>query len=99
MRARKDDLSVVGGQFAGIVLRAQPGGADRRDHGEKLLERHLQVQESTLAEDPSVVIENFVRNRNRQLRKSTDCRKRTRIGRMNGFKQPNPRLISLVFDY
>jgi hypothetical protein len=62
-----------------VVLRAETGRTDRRDHGEKLFKRHMEIQETTLAEYPSVVIENFVRDHEGKARQRRNGRKSSRI--------------------
>src|ERR1700736_169230 len=61
-----------------VVLRTQPGGADSRHDGEKLLEGHLEVEKAALTENPAVVIEDLVRNHQWQARQAGDDRKPSR---------------------
>src|ERR1700722_3985384 len=59
--------SVVGVRcLARVVFRAQSGRAYGSDHGQKLLECHLEIKESAWAEDPAIVIQNLVRDHHRQ---------------------------------
>jgi hypothetical protein len=65
--------SVTGGQSAGlVVLGAEAGRADCRDHCEKLLEGHVEIQKTALAEDPSVVIEDFIGDHHGEAWKGRD---------------------------
>src|SRR5208282_2025870 len=59
--------SIVGVRcLARVVLGAQPCRTDRGDHGQELLERHLEIEKSTLAENPAVVVEDLVGDHHRQ---------------------------------
>src|SRR5882762_3569117 len=59
--------SIVGVRcLAGVILRAEASRTHRGDHGQELLERHLEIEEATLAENPSVVIQNLIRDHHRQ---------------------------------
>src|SRR5271169_4729155 len=59
--------SIVGvGCLARVVFGAQPGRTDGGDHGQKLLERHLEIEKSALAENPAVVVEDLVGDHHRQ---------------------------------
>src|SRR5579863_2146409 len=72
--------SVASGKgTAFVVFRAEAGRADGGNDRQKLLEGHVQVQETTLAEDPSVVIEDFIRNHQRQARERRDRGKSPRL--------------------
>jgi hypothetical protein len=53
-----------------IVLGCEPGGTNGGHHRQKLLEGHLEIEKSPLAEDPAVIIQNLVRNHQRQAREA-----------------------------
>ena len=73
-------VSVADRKRAGfVVLRAKTGRADRGDHGQKLLERHVKIEETTLAEDPSIVVEDLIRDHQGEARKRRDRRKTPRL--------------------
>src|SRR5271163_2149627 len=52
--------------LARVVFGAQPCGTDGGDHGQELLERHLEIEKSALAENPAVVVEDLVGDHHRQ---------------------------------
>jgi hypothetical protein len=71
---------IAGRKGAGfVVLRTQTGGTDRGDDSQELLERHMQIEEATLTEDPPVIIEDFIRNHERETRERGDRRKSSRL--------------------
>src|SRR5208282_2585817 len=88
--------SVAEGKLTRVVLGAQPGRADGRNHGQKLLEGHLEVKEPSLAEHPAVVVENLVGNRNRELGKGTDRWERPRLSGLNRLEQANSGALGFV---
>src|SRR5208337_4687657 len=61
-----------------IMLAAKSRGADCRDNRQKPFEGHVQIRESTLTKNPSVVIEDFVRNHRGQTGRSRSEREMTR---------------------
>jgi hypothetical protein len=56
------------GRLARIVFRAQAGRTYRRYHSQELLEGHLEIKKPALAKDPSVVVQDLVRDHHRQAR-------------------------------
>jgi len=61
-----------------VVFRTEPGRADSCHDGEKLLEGHLKVEKAALTEDPAVIVEDFIRNHQRQAGLAGDKRKTSR---------------------
>ena len=87
-----------GGQVGPIVLGTKPTGTDCGYNCQELLKRHLQVQKTALAKYPTVVIEDLVRNRRRQTRKSLDHRIQTRLARLNRLEESRRQPISAILD-
>jgi len=51
-----------------VVFGTECGGTYSGHDHEKLLERHLKVEKAALTEDPAVIVEDFIRNHQRQAR-------------------------------
>lgn len=62
-----------------VIFRAQTRGTDCGHYRQELFERHLQVQKPALTKDPSVVVENLVRNHQWQSRQRRNQRKPSRF--------------------
>src|SRR6266481_2112983 len=76
--------SIVGIRcLAGVILRAEASWTHSGDHGQELLERHLEIEEAALAENPSVVIQNLIRDHHRQTRQCRYDGKWMRLSRMD----------------
>src|SRR5690242_8716754 len=61
-----------------VVFRTESGRTDRRHHAQELLERHLKVEKASLAENPTIIVEDFIRDHQRQPRQTGDDREPTR---------------------
>ena len=69
-----------GGKGAGfVVFGAKTGRTDRGDDCQKLFEGHVQIQETTLAKNPTIVVEDFIGNHQRQARERRDRGKTPRV--------------------
>ncbi len=71
---------IAGRKGAGfVVLRTETRRTDRGDDCQELLESHVEIEESALTKDPSVVIEDFIWNHEWEARERGDCRKSSRL--------------------
>src|SRR5580704_4558347 len=64
--------SVSRSRPARIVFGTQRGRAHRRDNRQELLECHMEIEKSALAENPSKVVENLIGNHRGKSRRRRD---------------------------
>src|SRR5580704_16513882 len=85
-------------QSSVIVLGREAGGTHGGHHRQELLEGHLEIEKSALAEDPAVIVENLVRNHQRQARETRDDRKSARSLDPPDFRIGFRRAVSFAYQ-